>query len=64
MRQVGDVLHEAVEWLNGAMPFCRMVTWRLDGLGLLGEATATAATSRHALAERNGNITSVMRGVD
>ncbi len=38
--------------------------YRLDGLGLLGEATATVATSPHALAERNGNMTSVMRGVD
>ena len=50
IRQIGNVLHEAVQWLNSAAPSFAVVTWQADGLGLSWKDVASRATAMEALA--------------
>ena len=49
MRQIGNVLHEAVEWLNLATPSYAVVTWRADGRGLSWREVKSEAAARALL---------------
>lgn len=49
IRQIGNVLHEAVEWLNSATPSFAVVTWRADGRGLSWRDVKSDAAARALL---------------
>ena len=49
IRQIGNVLHEAVEWLNLATPSYAVVTWRADGRGLSWREVKSEAAARALL---------------
>ena len=49
MRQIGNVLHEAVEWLTTATPSYSVVTWRADGRGLNWREVKSEAAARTLL---------------
>lgn len=49
IRQIGNVLHEAVEWLKSPTPSYAVVTWHADGLGLNWQAAASEAQARALL---------------
>lgn len=49
IRQIGDLLHEAVEWLNAATPSFAVVTWQTDGHGLSWRKVKSEAAARALL---------------
>ena len=49
IRQIGNVLHEAVEWLTTATPSYSVVTWRADGRGLNWREVKSEAAARTLL---------------
>ena len=49
VRQIGNVLHEAVEWLNSATPSYAVVTWHADGQGLRWRKVESEAAARTLL---------------
>ena len=49
IRQIGNALHEAVEWLNLAAPSFAVVTWRADGRGLSWREVTSEAAARALL---------------
>lgn len=49
IRQIGNALHEAVEWLTTAKPEFAVVTWRADGRALCWQDAASEAQARAIL---------------
>lgn len=49
IRQIGNVPHEAVEWLTSATPSYAVATWRADGRGLSWREVKSEAAARALL---------------
>lgn len=49
IRQIGNVLHEAVEWVGRSAPLYSVVTYQPDGFGLSWRDTDSEAAARALL---------------
>ena len=49
MRQIGNAIHEAVQWLTTATPRYAVISWQADGRGLCWQDATSEAQARAML---------------